>query len=358
MQGTGGTGAWLTLICWHLESILWGSALVLVLFLVPEELPRLDPGAALFEVESIAYWVSAALYWIAMSMMAPFYVAAGFALYLTRRTELEAWDLELVFRRAAAEDGARRPRTAAATACAGLFVLALAAAPGLEAAVQVPEPEEARALIAEVLAGKDFGTKREVESWVYVGTAEEDSGELDLPDWLADIIELIARGAGPVATLVKWVPVLAAALLCALVVRRILLELGRGRAKGAVAAGPEQEPPRPLGRVRGEALPSDVEGRVRQLIAAGDPRAALALLYRATLVRLKRGYGLRIPASATEHECLALVAGARPEDETALVRRLTGAWQRLAYEHHSPDSPEVAALLRDWRHWQGDPGEV
>jgi hypothetical protein len=37
---------------------------------------------------------------LAMSVMAPFYVAAGFALYLGRRTRLEAWDLELAFGRA------------------------------------------------------------------------------------------------------------------------------------------------------------------------------------------------------------------------------------------------------------------
>ena len=30
----------------------------------------------------------------------PFYVAAGFAMYLNRRAELEAWDIEQEFRRA------------------------------------------------------------------------------------------------------------------------------------------------------------------------------------------------------------------------------------------------------------------
>jgi hypothetical protein len=30
----------------------------------------------------------------------PFYVAGGFALYLNRRAELEAWDIEQEFRRA------------------------------------------------------------------------------------------------------------------------------------------------------------------------------------------------------------------------------------------------------------------
>jgi thiosulfate reductase cytochrome b subunit len=33
-------------------------------------------------------------------MLEPFYVASGFAMYLNRRVELEAWDVEQEFRRA------------------------------------------------------------------------------------------------------------------------------------------------------------------------------------------------------------------------------------------------------------------
>jgi hypothetical protein len=32
-------------------------------------------------------------------VLEPFYVAAGFAMYLNRRVELEAWDIEQEFRR-------------------------------------------------------------------------------------------------------------------------------------------------------------------------------------------------------------------------------------------------------------------
>ncbi len=35
---------------------------------------------------------------IALSIIEPLYVAAGFTLYLNRRTHLEAWDIELAFR--------------------------------------------------------------------------------------------------------------------------------------------------------------------------------------------------------------------------------------------------------------------
>ncbi|MCU7958847.1 MAG: hypothetical protein KZQ58_02400 [gamma proteobacterium symbiont of Bathyaustriella thionipta] len=38
-------------------------------------------------------------YQAAVFLLEPFYVAAGFSLYLNRRTLLEAWDLELAFRK-------------------------------------------------------------------------------------------------------------------------------------------------------------------------------------------------------------------------------------------------------------------
>jgi hypothetical protein len=50
------------------------------------------PGALLFTMP-LAYA-------LAVLFLEPFYVAAGFAMYLNRRAELEAWDIEQEFRRA------------------------------------------------------------------------------------------------------------------------------------------------------------------------------------------------------------------------------------------------------------------
>ena len=58
----------------------------------PELLSGDMPG-----VLSSAYPVA---YAIALMFLEPFYVAAGFGMYLNRRAELEAWDIEQEFRRA------------------------------------------------------------------------------------------------------------------------------------------------------------------------------------------------------------------------------------------------------------------
>jgi len=45
-------------------------------------------------------WVSTLEYAAVVCFLEPFYVAAGFGMYLNRRVELEAWDIEQEFRRA------------------------------------------------------------------------------------------------------------------------------------------------------------------------------------------------------------------------------------------------------------------
>ncbi len=60
-----------------------------------------DPSQFLSgEGERVLELVFAIAYAIVILLLEPFYVAAGFAMYLNRRVELEAWDIEQEFRRA------------------------------------------------------------------------------------------------------------------------------------------------------------------------------------------------------------------------------------------------------------------
>lgn len=62
-----------------------------------------EPNVALLftdEGEQRAELAIAIAYAIVLCVLEPFYVAAGFTMYLNRRVELEAWDIEQEFRRA------------------------------------------------------------------------------------------------------------------------------------------------------------------------------------------------------------------------------------------------------------------
>ncbi|MET0050529.1 MAG: hypothetical protein ABW095_05540, partial [Candidatus Thiodiazotropha sp.] len=88
-------GFWLTLVGIHIETILQIGLLVLIFSLIPEDLLWTDWQTYLFEPDLATEWLQHFVATLVMSLFAPFYVAGGFALYLTRRSQLEAWDLEL-----------------------------------------------------------------------------------------------------------------------------------------------------------------------------------------------------------------------------------------------------------------------
>jgi hypothetical protein len=50
--------------------------------------------------ESADFFSTFVAYAVAIAFIEPFYVAGGFAMYLNRRAELEAWDIEQELRRA------------------------------------------------------------------------------------------------------------------------------------------------------------------------------------------------------------------------------------------------------------------
>jgi hypothetical protein len=82
------------------ETGLTFAVMSLAFWFAPAEL-GFDFGK-LFSGESnnLAEFIGALSYALAVLFLEPFYVAAGFGMYLNRRAELEAWDIEQEFRRA------------------------------------------------------------------------------------------------------------------------------------------------------------------------------------------------------------------------------------------------------------------
>lgn len=93
-----GRARWLHLVMAHVELCLAIAALSLLFWFAPQGAVP-DLWALLDDEGLFPQLASLGAFYIAMSVAEPFYVASGFSLYLNRRTELEAWDLELAFRR-------------------------------------------------------------------------------------------------------------------------------------------------------------------------------------------------------------------------------------------------------------------
>lgn len=93
-----GKARWLHAVLLHFEAFLSVAALSLLFWFAPENQAGDLWGLLGHETSYFTLTITLVAYYAAMSVVEPFYVAAGFTLYLNRRTELEAWDLELAFR--------------------------------------------------------------------------------------------------------------------------------------------------------------------------------------------------------------------------------------------------------------------
>ena len=96
----GGSALLMTAAFATAETCLVVTVLSLLVWFAPGDTGP-DFGALLFDETSVLLEVATALaYAIVIAFIEPFYVAAGFAMYLNRRAELEAWDVEQELRRA------------------------------------------------------------------------------------------------------------------------------------------------------------------------------------------------------------------------------------------------------------------
>lgn len=98
-RGQSGGITWHTLVMVHIEMIFTFGMLLFILNLIPTTLMKADTFFTYLEIAptwSEILWII--LYFFAASIVAPFYIAGGFAVYLTKRCLLEGWDVELVFK--------------------------------------------------------------------------------------------------------------------------------------------------------------------------------------------------------------------------------------------------------------------
>lgn len=99
-RGRGGAGTLLTSVYASIEQTLMVALVSLAFWFAPTgHAPELS---SLFTGEAEREWqfVFALCYVLVVIFLEPFYVASGFAMYINRRVELEAWDIEQEFRRA------------------------------------------------------------------------------------------------------------------------------------------------------------------------------------------------------------------------------------------------------------------
>lgn len=359
-----GVARWLTVLGMHVELMLWSGLLVLIWLFLPERLdePRnwlsllLRPPEELLWLEHL----SNACYALVLVVWEPIYVACGFSLYLNRRSELEAWDLELAFRRLVERLGQTSlalllalalglgplltspPALAEQSAADGaLCPLPSEDNPGPEAPRLTQQPltsSQAQTEIRALLDQPPFHRVEERFDWGWPQREDHASHERVLPpSWL--------QGAAQLVEALLWSLLLVAALLAWRY--RDWLRLFASRAPRTAQSTP---PPAQLFglAVAPSSLPDDLPAAVERLWPQ-DPRAALALLYRGLLSHLLHERRLPLRAAHTEGEVLVLVQRLGDASLAAFATRLLEAWQALAYGSRPPPAALGPELCAEWR---------
>lgn len=345
---------WQTLTWLHLETVFWLGCGALILLMIPKELL---PEFSLRELvrgrdlPGWLYWSSYAPLWLVSALLEPLYVAGGFMLYIKRRTDLEAWDIELQLRRLNQRKQAGPLVGMLASAALALMLGTIMLTPGEAQAASSRETAMAKApeTLKEVLKQPEFGKDEVTHQLVWHDDwdkAKNKGPSWSLPDWLekfyaaiGDGLMFILKGIAALGRIGGWLLIALAVMALAYVISRFRWQkTKRLHIPPAELAGFD---------IRPQSLPKDIAASALELLRNNDPRGALSLLFRGTLSRLAHREQVPFSRGDTEGDCLERVHKGAPA-RSGFFARLLGCWQRLAYAHRVIPPGEIEALCEEW----------
>ncbi|MDX1515473.1 MAG: hypothetical protein R3288_01465 [Woeseiaceae bacterium] len=359
-------GIGVTVAYQHLSLAIYFGVMFLVFVFVPVEYQDtlgLNWLAQIWvESGNAASLINLGLYYVGQSLLHPWFVGAGFGLYINCRTQLEAWDIEVAFRRMVQRRAAGVVAALALAIGLPLLLTANPAAAQSSEDTQEPAPEtvedpgfagfwsdeEFRTALDQVLASEALQTRRTVEEWASIETddEEEETGR----DWSLgeDLVDAIGDVIAGIVQYGLWIGVLLLLLVIAATYRYWLPYVNFSRA-------PTRRRRRVVladGEIVAESLPDDVPGEVRRLWHAGRRRAALSLLFRGAIFAAVTQHDVRLPDSATENACVTAVRETGDGSLSAYFGDIVAAWVWFAYGSQAPDEAQVERLCDEWpRHY-------
>ena len=339
-------GFWLTLACLIVEWSFYLSPVLVVFLLLPAQLD--------FKFESLLtsqtgfYWldiIDSLSFVAAIAIVEPFYVAAGFMLYINRRVQLEAWDTEWRFRRLSARHGSPAVLT---LMLVGIILLSMGTSPrcyATEQASHLLPGDRADDIIEKVLSRDDLKTWKMDEEWTFnFGHSDQQHADA-APGWGKWIGALLAR----LIRLLMWLG-LAILLVYLFVTRDRWLEWS-----GITKRRKAPQPPETIAGlpVTVDSLPPDIPASARAALDSGEPREALSLLYRGAILTMLQRDRLPLQSYHTEGDVLQLAEKKLAAPRTRYLRRLTNHWQALAWGHEPPEEDCLLTLCSEWPRYFG-----
>ena len=351
---------WLTVGLAAVEIIMTASVIALALLFIPEtHFDRIVESIYSIEngVSPIMHYAFYAIFTMVTLLVEPFYIGANFALYINRRTQLEAWDVELGFRKMAARLAEVSKKVLSLIAVCTLSLLVAASlvpqnsyaedeAESLRPISEVDylsdtllPVEQSKEVIDDIINTKELKGETQSFKWEFKDSDKEEK-ESESFDGLGRVVATIFEFG-------LWI-LLAIGLILLYTTRERWLPLLRSETE---EEDEYQAPEVLFGMdVRKESLPDDILASARSLWEEKKVREALSLLYRAALIELI-AEKVALESSHTEGDILKLSQKSIAENKHQYLTRLTAAWQLIAYAHREPNDEEMAWLFD---HWQSD----
>ncbi|QED91978.1 DUF4129 domain-containing protein [Eikenella exigua] len=349
---SGGAASWLAFFGIHLESILAFGLLAMLFWLWtgdPAQNIVAGPfgGArstdALQQIEALVssgeglifQHLLNGIYVLLLCFWGPIYVACGFTLYLNARTKAEGWDIRLA---------ARKIQGRLLGSSSALWALALAVFIGFSFsgslhAEPLPQREKVEQIRDNTLRKAPFQSIKTQTEYCWFKCDKDDDAasrqQLELPN---------VKTPSP-----AWFNALMYALIGLLLALVLWILYRWYQANGGFGLSQGEEVPETLFgmKITPESLPNDVVSAVLAEYER-DPRAAMSLLYRASLSQISRRYGLPLRSSDTEGQVLKRVRQRQPQ-LLDYWQSLTDNWVELAYAHRLPEREAVHSLCRQYR---------
>lgn len=387
-----GASSLLTFAALHLELFFYVAIIALIASIFPNYMLFGDMFRNSFEniiaiYESNNWYIeffANSIYFLSVTLIEPFYVCAGFTLYLNRRTELESWDIELDFKkmRQRLEDKQKRYNLGAfkvaliSMLCIGILsffpiessyaetknsnVVRNESCDKWNKKLTTAPSNEAEKVIRDILS-QDKYKKCSINTKFEPKPQEKSSGDNNLLKkfwkWIfekfggksepsnsdnisfANIIELFFWGLG------------------GLIVCFLLYQLHKYREYFLNIIKPVENDKKKIPSeifgldITPRSIPDLLSDEVLKLWNEGEFMQAISLLYRGYLSKLTHEFNVDIKISYTENDCLlaAKQAIANKKETLQLFTQISQIWLKSAYAHQLPSKDEVIDCCRDWR---------
>lgn len=288
------------------------------------------------------------LYILGLLLWEPIYVAAGFSLYLKRRSDLEAWDIELQFRKM------EKKRNKSSSTLLGLALVIFGLgfvipetgyASEDNQSVRERAIEQSPQVLKDILQQSEYGgeiVKKQLKFNNDKEKKKEEKPKKSRPKPPEYTNQGAFSGIAGVSQIVLWIGLglIVCGIIYFILMRLPVLDQNNKK---------QSKPPTEIAGldIQPESLPQNIAEVALSLIRQGDSRSALSLLFRASLSVLAHRDRVAFHSSDTEQDCIRRIKRSNLQSTDFFIT-LTQLWLAQAYAHRSPDINKLEQLCREW----------